>query len=181
MASLEFILNGFVVGFSSFIVVELFRNALYSWPTLFVSVIMGIVVLRVLLLRFPNIIAWVLTGSLVAGVTALVRIGIPIEGYFPFVPGLHTFATRHTDAYSYFLFFLSGAAAGALLVRQNPTTRLHQLVCIAGISLGVLYHMEVAVGFVSMQPVKIVVIFIGEFFAPTVFAYSLGLLVRRWN
>lgn len=179
MEALSFLFSAFVGGFLVFITEELIQSALYSWPTIIVSVVVGGVALRVLLTRTPATVAWVVAGALVAGVTAVLRVGVVYGGYVSFLQGVDAFAIRHFHDYSYLLFLLSGGVAGVLLARHEGIGRIQRLLCVLGISLGVLYHLKVASGWMSMRPTVRPFLFAGEFIAPAVFAYALGLLGRR--
>lgn len=179
MEALSFLFSAFVGGFLVFITEELLQGALYSWPTIIVSVIAGMVVVRVLLIRTPATVAWVVTGALVAGLTAVVRVGVVYGGYVSFLQGVDAFAIRHLHDYTYLLFLLSGGVAGGLLARPEPTGGLQRVLCILGIALGVLYHLKVASGWMSMRPVVRPFLFVGEFISPALFAYALGLPGRR--
>lgn len=179
MEALGFLFNAFAGGFLVFVSEELLQALLYSWPTIIAAVVAGTVVLRFALRRTTATAAWVMTGALVAGLTAVVRLGIAYGGYVSFLQGVHAFAIRDLHDHTYLLFLLSGGLAGGLLAQQEPAGSLRRVLGILGIALGVLYHLKVAEGWMSMRPIVRPLLFAGEFIAPALFAYAMGLLGRR--
>jgi len=170
MKTIGFLFSAFGGGLLVFLTEELLQAARYSLPTIFISFVFGFFLVKVFRLRMPAAAALVIVGAVVAAVSAIVRVALVYGGIVSFLAGVDCFAMRGLTLLTYLLFGASGAVAGALISRIGRDRQGHEGPCILGIILGVLYHLKVAQGWWSGRAGVQQILFLGEFFAPTVFA-----------
>lgn len=118
-------------------------------------------------------LAWALAGAFVAVLAAILRVAFAYGGLVADSAGVDCFATQGLHGYTYLLFALSGAVAGACIywVGENP---VFAALGVLGVVLGVLYHLKIAEGWWTGRVVVQQILFLGEFLAPAVFALVLA-------
>lgn len=178
--TLSFLLQAFLGGFLVLLTEELVASAVFSLPTLAVATVIGLVTRR-LTRSAGRKVSWILTGSTMATSAAVLRLALVHGGPAVYVSGVDCFAMRDMTPLSYGLFALSGAAAGYAIGLREPQGHLSPVAGLAGIAVGVLYHLKVASGWWSAEVFKALPLGFGEFLAPAAFAVGCMVLVRPFT
>jgi hypothetical protein len=160
MDSIGFVFSAFLGGLVA-LLEELTLSWRYSLPTLALSAILGasafLLLSRVIRNRYC---AWALAGAWVALIAATIRIGLVLG--LQAIGGANLIATA-------VVFIPSGAIAGVVVARFQRDG-LTIAGAVIGIALGVLYHLQLAQGWMSVRPFEGTMLFLMEFLGPAVFA-----------
>jgi len=158
-----------LAGMFFFLYEEFSNSPIYSLASLLLPLLVSIPLSFIMFRRGKPIVAWGILGALQATQTAIIRLLL----------GLYPFAGVEADTGTYFIialqFALSGFVAGAFIVRRDPKGWL-RILPLLGISLGVLYHHQVAINFWSSPNFfgRWLLLFLAQFFAPTIYGWLLS-------
>jgi ankyrin repeat protein len=163
---MKFMFNAAIGGLMA-LLDELTSSWRYSIPTLALTVLFGVLAFLILRRFVRNrYCVWALTGAWIAFLVATIRIGL--------VFGIQVLGGSNLVTIC-MIFIPSGAIAG-LAVTRFQREGFAMFGAVIGIAIGVLYHLQLAQGWMSAQPIEGTILFLMEFLGPTLF----GVLTTIW-